>query len=199
MNYSTVSNNTSTYGGAITTRGTMTLNGCTVSGNTSPFWGGGSIAIWASTGPTTINNSTISGNKTQNAGNGYGGGISVNGTLIVKNSTITGNTSVGGNGGGGIRLRGGSITLSNTIVAGNTDTSGTNAPDVGGAATANFCLISNTSGAAIVGANNLLNMPSGLDPVLKNNGELTQTNALLPGSAAIDAGNPAFVGPPNTD
>src|SRR5204863_3800632 len=64
-------------------------------------------------------------------------------------------------------------------------------PDFSGAVTANFSLLSNSSGATITGSNNLLNVDPLLAP-LADNGGPTLTHQPLAGSPLIDKGsNPA--------
>jgi uncharacterized repeat protein (TIGR01451 family) len=157
------------------------LNDSTVSGNTTQFGSG----IYNNTGTSTLNNSTISGNTGLN----NAGGIFMNGgTLILNNSTISGNTGLNNVGGIGNSL--GTVTLQNSIVAGNT-TSGIG-PDCNGTiGSAGYNLIGNTSGCAFApGVGDLINIAARLGP-LQDNGGSTLTQALLPGSPAINAGNPA--------
>src|SRR5207244_1932400 len=102
INASTITNCMGAYGGAIDSRGTFTMTGCTVSGNTSFNFGGGAFTTWTPTGPTTLINSTFTGNQASSAGNGYGGAICAGssnvaaGTFTITNCTISGNTSKGG-------------------------------------------------------------------------------------------------------
>jgi hypothetical protein len=110
-------------------------------------------------------------------------------TRAITNSTISGNQDAENRGGG---IYGISDTLTNTIVAGN------GGSDVVGVIYANFSLIGNTAGAAISGSNNALNVSADLAP-LGDYGGPTQTMALLPGSPAINAGDPNFAAPPVTD
>ncbi len=89
--------------------------------------------------------------------------------------------------GGGIAL-GVNTTLRNTIVAGNTASS---RPDLSGTlAGSGYNLIGNTTGASGFAATDLLNVDPLLGPLLDNGGP-TQTHALLSGSPAINAGEPA--------
>src|SRR5207237_5878869 len=70
----------------------------------------------------------------------------------------------------------------------NTATTG---PDVSGTVTADFSLLSNSSGATITGSNNVLNVDPLLGP-LADNGGPTLTYQPLAGSPLIDKGaNPA--------
>ena len=168
------------FGGGIENYGTATVSNSTLSGNRATARGGGI----RNQGNLTINNTTISGNIANICSTtvclGTGGGIRNDGTLMINNSTISGNTAA--QGGGGIY---GSAKIQNTIVADNS---------TGG----------NCSGTLTSEGYNLssdgtcnFNRPGDLnnhDPVLgplQNNGGLTQTMALLPGSPAIDGGNPS--------
>ncbi|MBF0530363.1 MAG: hypothetical protein HQK55_14045 [Deltaproteobacteria bacterium] len=132
-----------TGGGGITIEalGSLTLNNCVVSGNTTDSKGGGIY----SEGRLTAANCTFSGN---NATAGPGGGIYNAGTLNLTNCTINGNSStsdVGGGAandgtlsatnctfsgnttnskGGGVASQG-TMTLTNSTITNNTDSSGT--------------------------------------------------------------------------
>ena len=116
-------------------------------------------------------------------------------TLTLKNSTITANSAKWG---GGIYSEG-VFKVSQTILA-------DNAIHAGGLGI--NCYLSevtsmgfNLEGAddcMLTGFGDLTNTPAGLGP-LQDNGGPTWTHALLPGSAAIDAGNPAFMMPPVYD
>lgn len=130
-------------------------------------------------------NTTLSGNDASISG---GAIQSWNNTAVkIQNSTVTGNTA--SLGGGIFRYSGPSITLESSIVSGN---SGGGAPDISSAisVTANFSAVGSNAGfPSLTGSNNL---PFGADlklGSLADNGGPTQTHALLPGSAAIDAGS----------
>jgi hypothetical protein len=122
----------------------------------------------------------------------------------LYNTTIAYNVSGGafifgaGNSapGGGIENSAGTVNLRNTIVATNTLETNLNAlvpNDCDGTLTSQgYNLIQTASGCTLSG-NTTGNVP-GLDPklgALANNGGPTLTDALLAGSPAIDAGNPA--------
>src|SRR5947208_17077393 len=81
--------------------------------------------------------------------------------------------------------------MSNTIIANNVDAGG-EAPDcTGQISSQGYNLVQNPAGCALVGGPGDI---TGEDPKLRplaNNGGPTQTRALLRGSPAIDAGNPA--------
>jgi filamentous hemagglutinin family protein len=199
---STIRNNTSgDDGGGIRNDKTLAIVNSTISGNTarsvSSFTSGGGAILNTILATATISNSTISGNLGQ-----VGGAIRNDGTLILTNSTVSANT--GTNGGGVVNTinpanpsQFGRTTLRNTIIAGNTDTSN-NAPDV-------FAFVTNSftdQGYNLIGIGDTFNSSfnvttlrgtaaTPLNPRLAplgNYGGTTQTQALLPGSSAIDAG-----------
>ncbi len=82
-------------GGGINNAGNLTLQNCTLSGNTSTNGGGGGGSGGAiySSGPLTLRSCTLSGNSAL----AFGGGIAqFSGTLSVQNSTLTGNAGAYG-------------------------------------------------------------------------------------------------------
>ncbi|MBK8025525.1 MAG: hypothetical protein IPK19_30045 [Chloroflexi bacterium] len=200
-------------GGLITLGGTVAINDSTFSGNTALDDGG---AIYNYLATTTVTGSTLSGNT---ATNDRGGAINnLDATLVVTNSTISGN-SAGSDGGGvrsfgastasftnatftgndaanggGLYLSGTTTNLYNTLVIGNT------ADSAGAEDCATFVLTnssSNLSGAGTGcgpgGFTTAASAASVLDPALADNGGLTETHALLPGSPAINAGGNGVV------
>ncbi|MEH2327257.1 MAG: choice-of-anchor Q domain-containing protein [Nostoc sp.] len=191
---STISNNKAegVYGGGISTiNGSVTLINTTVSGNSAGYGGG----IKSNGTSVALLNTTVSGNSA----NSKGGGIyaSTDGVFNLINSTVTNNTALStefGEGGGGIYSLSGTVNLKNTIVAGNINS---NAPDLLSSFLSsaifngnNNNLIGSLTGAkGTVGtATDIVNPNAKLGP-LQNNGGLTLTHALLPGSRAINAGN----------
>jgi hypothetical protein len=209
MNNCFLTSNSGYGGGAIfaTNGASLSLTDCKISGNNSFNYSGGAIFLKPG-GSLTIIDSTISGNTA-----GYAGGLMLYGTTVVRNCTVSDNNSGGAGGGiaifnatltiqnstiafnsattsgGGINNGNGStINLASTIVANNTAPSG---PDIAGAVTANFSLISNTAGGTITGGNNKLNVDPLLGP-LANNGGPTLTHQPLSTSPCVNAGsNPA--------
>lgn len=182
-------------GGIRNNVGTLTLEGVTVSGNSSSYSGGG-ISVY---GILNVVNSTLSANSAD----GSGGGLYVTGgaAATIKSSTITGNfadadTLVNGDG-GGFRSAASTVTLVNTINAGNQDLSALPAdrsPDC--SSDPNFfpryvlttqamgpspCLVGFNPGTSQVVTD------ARLGP-LKDNGGQTPTHALLADSPAIGAG-----------
>jgi hypothetical protein len=212
----TISDNTNSAYGAIDNGGTLTISNSTISGNEGYLVGG----ILNNGGTLTISNSTISGNE------GYSvGGILNNGTLIVSNSTISGNVVYGSGAQsfGGIASYAPSsdnvsVTLLSCTLADNTGTqlySGLGLVQVGncifsGDGTApnlsvspgfNFISLghnlSSDSGSGLLnGPGDLINMNPLLGS-LQYNGGPTETMALLPGSPAVDAGDPSQLGTPD--
>src|SRR5579871_1446033 len=128
----------------------------------------------------------------RNTTGGNGGGIYNGGTLTVGNSTITGN-SAGASSGGGIYV-GFRLTTRNTIIAGNTASSG---PDVlGNMGSQGYNLLGNPVDASGWVDTDILHVNAMLGP-LQDNGGTTPTMAPLPGSPALDAGDPDQLGVPD--
>jgi len=189
---STIANNFNPAGGGgIANSGVLTVTASTISGNTAYHGSGGGIA---NSDVLTVVNSTISGNEAGSSA-GTGGGIANSGLLTLSNSTISGNSSAGA--GGIYNGAGGSVTVANTIVAANSGP-----PDrsdcLGALTSRGYNLLGNNGGCAglIDGVNgDRVGTPgSPLDPrlgPLQDNGGPTATHALLPGSPALDAGDPS--------
>jgi hypothetical protein len=177
-------------GGGIGNQGMLTLTDSTFSGNSvSGPGGGGGIS---NSGTLTVSNSSLSDNSAYR-----GGGIANFGTLTVSNSTLSDNSANGGifGEGGGI-LNSGTLMSGNTIVAGNT---AFGSPDFKGDLTSQgYNLIGDGTGGSgyadtdLVGTASMPINPN-LGP-LQDNGGPTQTMALLSGSPALNAGDPAQLG-----
>jgi CSLREA domain-containing protein len=204
----TIENNSAkTNGGGIINWNVMSISDSVINNNTVSSFGGGGIYNNSS---LSLTNTTVSGNKA----NTLGGGIrNQSGTVTLNYSTITGNsTTGGGSSGGGVRVNGpASLILNHTIVAGNTAVSA--GPDI--ARSGNLT----SQGYNLIGKNDTVTsqFPAGqpnanydiagtsaapVDPLLgplQDNGGTTLTHLPLPGSPAIDAGNPAISSPPSTD
>jgi hypothetical protein len=191
---------TTCEGGGIRNSGTLTLDQSVVTGSASAGSGGG----FSNLGTLTIGRSTINANFAEDKG----GGLSNFGQLTMTNSTVSDNTSEFGIGGlsnsgsavlnnvtlaknnpGGVS--GGGVTgLSNTIIASNVgfNCSGT-------LTSHGYNLLGGTAGCTIAGdgTGNVIGVAPMLG-ALQNNGGPTPTRALLAGSPARDAGNPATPG-----
>ncbi len=169
------------------------MNYCTFVGNYSEFLGG---AILSDGGTMTVNNSTVFGNGAFYYGSGI---VNYYGSMAMTSDTVSGNVS---NSASGVLAYGtAGNTLDNCIVAGNTANNNV-APDVFGGGiygniTVNYTLVGATDSYLVVtsGGNNQLDVAAGLASSLAyNNGAPTETLALLPGSAAIGAGDPSQAG-----
>lgn len=182
----------------------VTILNSTIANNIAEGEGGGIHACGFVGSNVTIQNSTISSNETRN---GDGGGIVITaGNVSLLNDTIAFNRvstapqTEGIGGGIAVDSLGASpvVTFRNTIVANNTSGATNDPNDSFGDFTANYSLIETPGFGTITGSNNI----TGIDPLLgalQNNGGPTLTHALLAGSAAINAGDPAFFPPPSTD
>lgn len=199
---STISNNSAgTGGGCYNGLATMNVISSTINNNMAgvvPGSGNGG-GIVTSTEKLNIINSTLH----NNSASGRGGGIYNNGLdsqISISQSTISQNfASLGGGGVGNNNAA--QIKILNTIVADNVSSDG---PDLlGPFVSQGHNLLTSTLGSSgfTVGTNN----PNGdlvgasfarVSPLLgplQNNGGPTKTRALLPGSAAIDAGDNCVV------
>ena len=189
----------SSNGGGISTFGELQLERSTVSGNSATGEGGGIFATAGIFGtPLTISSSTIHGNSA----NDEAGGLFATAAVrpLIEFSTITANTT--GGSGGGIAADTGAgnnafTILSHTIVVGN---SGQDLANASGTASAfvsgGFNLIgSGGFELAPFTQNDILNVSeqAALLGPLQDNGGLTPTRALLPGSPAFNAGDPNAV------
>ena len=190
---STIRDNSADNTGGIFNSGVLTIEDSTLSGNTSVNRGAAIINY----GPTlTIRRSTLSGN----GANSGSGGIenTTNGNVTIENSTITNNTSVNDSASG---ISGNAtLYIKNSIVSGNSG--------LGGVEIYNqFAFKFNSTGYNIFGQNGINalstgstraatditpNVPtSSILTSLADYGGSTKTHALIPGSIAINAANPA--------
>jgi len=179
-------------GGGVSSQAAVTVTGSTVSGNST----GGSSSVGGgifSTGAVTVTRSTVSGNSTAGFA-ARGGGVFSSGNITLSHSTVTDNHAHAT--GGGIWSFSDTITITNSIVAGNTADGGNPDLDLGTSAlTVDYSLIGDSIGSGVTGGSGvgyILDQSANLAP-LADNGGLTQTHALLVGSPAIDAGDPAIL------
>ena len=185
-------------GGGISSCSTLAITDSIVSGNGAgggknnwPGSGGGIEAC----GTVTISNSTISGNSVSGRDfkePGFGGGIYAVGTVTISNSTLSDNLVLN-YGNGGCIWNGETVEIGNTILnSGQPD----NIFSSFGTVTSNgYNLSSDNGGGYLNGPGDQINTDPLLGP-LQDNGGPTLTYALLPGSPAIDAGDPNFTPPP---
>jgi hypothetical protein len=188
-----------THGGIHFVGTQLTVANSTISGNSSVDNGGGIFADgFAVNFPfnVSIGNSTISGNS---AGTNGGGIYDVRSLLHVANSTISGNSAGSG---GGIYNDGGADggingEISNTIL--NAGASGENIVNNNGLFNSlGYNLSSDDGGGYLNGPGDQINTDPLLGPLQDNSGP-TFTHALLPGSPAINQGDPNFTPPPSYD
>ena len=177
----TLTNGYAAAGGAILNAGNLTMNRCTIAGN-SVTSGGAGGGIYNNLGILTLNQCTIAGNSA-NVGGGSGGGIfnlSGGAPVTLNQCTVSANSASLGGGFGSFNLGANNVAFFNTIVAGNT-------------ASTNPDLTTNTTpvvtGVNLIGGNPLL-------APLGNYGGPTPTMPPLSGSPALDAGSYATLSAP---
>jgi hypothetical protein len=188
-------------GGIGTNNAQLTVMNSTISGNVANNGGpfcqagahGGGIVCFGS-GTLTVTNSTISGNLAEAFGSGAdGGGVANYGNFTVTNSTISGNSAPTG----GSILNGNAAQIGDTILNAVVNDGGTIA-NAGTVTSLGYNLASDDAGGVLTGPGDQINTDPMLGP-LQDNGGPTFTHALLPGSPAIDAGDPSFTQPPSRD
>jgi hypothetical protein len=185
-------------GGISNVGGTMTVTSSTISDNLtdgSGFGEGG--GVYNNGGMLTVTNSTISGNGVNvPAQSGGGGGVyNSAGTLAVTNSTFSGNLAPPAQ--GGAIFNAAQATVGDAVL--NAGTSGGTILNNGGTvASLGYNLASDDGGGVLTGPGDQINTDPMLGP-LQDNGGPTFTHALLPGSPAINAGDPNFTPPPVYD
>jgi len=185
---STLSGNTAGFGGGVFNSGTLIIINSTFSSNMASEGGG----IYNSgSGMLTITNSTFSGN----AASETGGGVFNIGTLQLANSTVSDNSAA--------FLAGGILNFNNLEIGSTILDRGDSGVSIysngDGLVTSLGYNISSDDGSGILtGPGDQTNTDPMLGP-LQDNGGSTFTHALLPGSPAVNAGDPAFTPPPFFD
>ncbi len=199
-----VSNNKSDYFGggglyaAPNTGRYFEISGSTISGNSETDQAGGAGGGIYAFGILYVSNSTISGNHA----NGNGGGIAIEGSggsLHMASSTVVFNTAqVNPNktdAGAGVYMAGANPNaIINSIVAFNTVGNPTDPPDCalsGGTMTSSYNRVGSSGGSCTFSGTDVTGSDPGISHTLANNSGPTPTHALLVGSPAIDAGDPA--------
>jgi hypothetical protein len=201
-------------GGGIDNRGTFVVVGSTLSGNAAGnggggYRGGGAFSTNGGSGGNgggirnhgslTLVDTTVSGNSSgagadgrSLAPDGDGGGIFADSAATLRNVTLSQNTARAGDG-GGVAAHSLGIRFANSIVAGNSAADGS---DCNGVAASNgFNLLGQFEGCDwfVSEGDRIGTAAAPIDPgldTLRDNGGATLTHALLPGSAAIDGGDP---------
>jgi subtilisin-like proprotein convertase family protein len=207
-------------GGGIYNGGSMQVVRCTVARNLvgralpeSPGGNGGGIL---NAGDLVLESSTVCSNRAgigHASAPGNGGGLYNLGTAHIAHCTVSGNTAgpfekidfiaPAGSGGGLANASGATLVLQHTIVAGNQLSPGEGAtgPDVLGTMNSEgYNLIGVLSGGVIAGSDvgSIHDVDAMLGP-LQDNGGPTETMALSYHSPALNAGDPGFAPPPDTD
>ena len=183
---SALSGNTAAFGGGVYNGGTLNIVNSTISGNTANEGAGIYNAV-----TLTIINSTFS----DNAASQIAGAVFNTGTLVIANSTISNNTSM--------FLAGGIVNLNNFQIGNTILNEGHASANIynnssGVVMSLGYNLSSDDAFGILTGPGDQINTDPMLGP-LQNNGGPTLTHALLPGSLAIDTGNPSFTPPPRHD
>jgi hypothetical protein len=154
--------------------GSFSASNCTFSNNTSSQ---GTMYLPNIDGTVNFSNCTFYNNSSSSTAAVFYA-ANVQGGLFLNNCTLLNNSCPSGT--GGIQCLGGSCTAKNTTFE--------NTPkDFTGQITMNYSHMSNTTGATISGANNILNVTGNI-AALANNGGTTPTCALNVGSPLINAG-----------
>ena len=202
---STISGNSASFAGGIYNSAngsaTLTITNSTISNNSAGGDGGGIFnEALGGSATLTLTNSTISSNSAGDGGGifnyAYVASVAV---LTVSNSTISGNS--GGYGGGIFNTclnASATLTIGDTIL--NAGDSGKNIYNQynGTVTSLGYNLSSDNGGGYLTGPSDQTNTDPLLGP-LQDNGGPTFTHALLPGSPAIDTGDPNFTPPPFYD
>jgi CSLREA domain-containing protein len=182
----------------------VTFSNTTIAHNHALGGIGGGIAISSNTFPdVTLTNSTVYGNDAATDGGGIystADPLAMNpGVLTLSSSTIAGNhadfDNNGSGNGGGLYMLGTASSISrNSIIGDNTDAGG-EAPDCSGNLTSQgYNLFESILGCSVTLNNDVIGDPKlgalGIDPV----GVPVPVLPLLPGSPALNAGNPLATG-----
>jgi hypothetical protein len=163
--------------------GILTVTNSTISNNIAGT--GGGVLNFRN---LTVSNSTISNNSAS-----IGAGIHNYGDVTVSNSTISDNRVASG--GGIYNERAARLAIGNTILKQGQNIVNEYRVEV---TSLGYNLCSDNGNGVLTGPGDQINTHPMLGP-LQNNGGPTETHALLPGSPAIDRGNPSFTPPPEYD
>jgi len=178
-------------GGILAASAPVDIHRSAIAHNTAITGGG----LYNNAAPVSLLNSTLSGNE---ADAGAGSYNSAGAGFYVHYSTIAANSATG-NGGGVYNL--GTVVIENSILAGNSANGSAVDASADCLATAPFAfagysLFGSGTGCAATGVGDITVDPTVVwtavfNPLADNGGD-TETHALLNGSPAIDAGNPAY-------
>jgi predicted outer membrane repeat protein len=191
---STVTGNNSDAGAGVYNLGEgaiLSIASSTINANSAATYGG---AIYSDSLTVAAQNSTISGNSAGSSlGDSGGGIINYNATLTITNTTLSGNSAYYA---GAIHNSAATLSVGNTVVK--AGALGVNIVNTGTGASQGYNVCSDDGGGYLTGPGDQINTDPLLGP-LQDNGGTTLTHALLPGSPAINTGDPKFTPPPGQD
>src|SRR5438094_3832619 len=157
---------------------------------------GGAIGNNGSSGMAnlTISNSTLSGNSASFVGGGVDDHTaSGTATVTITNSTLSENTSANIS-----MFKGGMLDIGNTVLKAAVSGVNLEIAKLATVTSRGYNVSSDDAGGFLNGPGDQINTDPLLGP-LQDNGGPTFTHALLPGSPAIDSGDPNFTPPPYYD
>jgi predicted outer membrane repeat protein len=171
------------FGGVNEGLGVLNISDSTFTGNRASSFGG-AIAAGGRFfgGPVTITNSTFAGNTAASAGGAIA--TDVGSTLLITNATFSGNSAVIG-GGLALGTKAGTATVANTILA--AGKSGGNCVSLGGTFVSSGSNLSSDMSCRFGSTGDVNGKSPNLAPLRMNRPGSTKTQALRPGSPAIDA------------
>jgi hypothetical protein len=206
LNNSILSGNSSAYGGGVYNSadaggyGSLQVNNSTFAGNSATYGGGAVFNVPFSSAEAVlqISNSTISNDSAQTGG-GVDNESNDDGAAIaqISKSTFSGNSASGLGGGSLFNYGSAVVHLDDAILAAG-PVGGNILNEQGLVISDGYNLSSDSCGGLLTGPGDHTNTDPMLGP-LQDNGGPTLTHALLPGSPAINAGNPHFTPPPSYD
>src|SRR5438067_1057589 len=181
-------------GGGAGGNASLTIINSTFSGNAATT--GGAIENNGSSGIAnlTISNSTLSGNSASFVGGGVDDHTaSGTATVTITNSTLSENTSSNIS-----MFKGGMLDIGNTVLKAAVSGVNLEIAKLATVTSRGYNVSSDDGGGFLTGPGDQINTDPMLGP-LQDNGGPTFTHGLLPGSPAINAGDPNFTPPPFFD
>jgi TolB-like protein len=161
-------------GGVYIEDGSFTMSGGTISGNSAMGGGGG---VYIEDGSFTMSGGTISGNS---ANGDIGGGVYVTGSFNMSGGTISGNSAMGG---GGVYVSG-SFSMSGGTISGNSATMGGGGVYVSGSFTMSGGTISGNSASGDIGGGGVY---------VEASGRFVKTGGTIDGTTTARKGKVVYV------
>src|SRR5213083_2498585 len=181
-------------GGGAGGNASLTIINSAFSGNAATT--GGAVGNNGSSGIAnlTISNSTLSGNSASFVGGGVDDHTaSGTATVTITNSTLSENTSSNIS-----MFKGGMLDIGNTVLKAAVSGVNLEIAKLATVTSRGYNVSSDNGGGFLTGPGDQINTDPMLGP-LQDNGGPTFSHALLPGSPAINAGDPNFTPPPFFD